>query len=59
MYTNPSTQASPRPDSAVDVAAVEHHEAWEWGWTRNAELWNGRLAMLGFFVVLFAVLSGS
>ncbi|PZD74440.1 hypothetical protein C1752_01285 [Acaryochloris thomasi RCC1774] len=59
MYTNLSTQANPRSNSVVEAAAVEHHEAWKWGWTRNAELWNGRLAMLGFFLVLFAVLAWS
>ncbi|MDJ0677728.1 MAG: chlorophyll a/b-binding protein [Calothrix sp. MO_167.B42] len=23
--------------------------AWRWGFTPQAEIWNGRLAMLGFF----------
>ena len=27
--------------------------AWEWGWTKNAELWNGRLAMAGWLMLLF------
>ncbi|KAM7274600.1 hypothetical protein ACFE04_016466 [Oxalis oulophora] len=25
---------------------------WEWGWTRSAETWNGRAAMLAVFVLL-------
>lgn len=25
---------------------------WVWGWTRSAETWNGRLAMLALFSVL-------
>lgn len=31
----------------VDVGAV-----WRWGWTRSAEVWNGRLAMLCVFSAL-------
>lgn len=26
--------------------------AWVWGFTTSAENWNGRLAMLGFFLTL-------
>eukprot|EP00195_Chlamydomonas_chlamydogama_P010576 CAMPEP_0202902352 /NCGR_PEP_ID=MMETSP1392-20130828/16804_1 /ASSEMBLY_ACC=CAM_ASM_000868 /TAXON_ID=225041 /ORGANISM="Chlamydomonas chlamydogama, Strain SAG 11-48b" /LENGTH=441 /DNA_ID=CAMNT_0049589101 /DNA_START=343 /DNA_END=1668 /DNA_ORIENTATION=+ len=25
---------------------------WEWGWTKSAETWNGRLAMVAIFVIL-------
>lgn len=25
---------------------------WEWGWTTSAEIWNGRLAMVAFFLIL-------
>ena len=25
---------------------------WEWGWTKNAELWNGRIAMAAWVIVL-------
>ena len=25
---------------------------WEWGWTRSAETWNGRAAMLAVLVLL-------
>eukprot|EP00958_Prasinococcus_capsulatus_P004222 scaffold389_cov382-Prasinococcus_capsulatus_cf.AAC.32 len=32
-------------------------EVWQWGWTRSAETWNGRLAMLALFVLLLVELS--
>jgi ferrochelatase len=25
---------------------------WQWGWTKSAETWNGRIAMLALTVVL-------
>jgi ferrochelatase len=25
---------------------------WKWGWTRSAETWNGRIAMLSIIVIL-------
>ena len=32
---------------------------WEWGWTRSAELWNGRIAMMALSsVLLFEILTG-
>ncbi|MGB0563936.1 MAG: ferrochelatase [Spirulinaceae cyanobacterium] len=34
-------------------------ERWEWGLTVAAEVWNGRLAMLGFFALLVELLSGN
>ncbi len=33
-------------------------EKWEWGWNNSSEVWNGRLAMLGFLAVLLELLSG-
>lgn len=24
---------------------------WEWGWTKSAEIWNGRLAMVGILAI--------
>ncbi len=33
-------------------------ERWEWGMTTAAEVWNGRLAMLGFMGLLFELISG-
>ena len=25
---------------------------WQWGWTKSAETWNGRIAMLAIVIVL-------
>jgi ferrochelatase len=33
-------------------------ERWEWGMTTAAEVWNGRLAMLGFIALMIELLSG-
>ncbi len=33
-------------------------ERWEWGMTTAAEVWNGRLAMLGFMALLIELISG-
>jgi protoporphyrin/coproporphyrin ferrochelatase len=33
-------------------------EKWEWGLTTAAEVWNGRLAMLGFLGVVVEIVSG-
>ena len=33
-------------------------ERWEWGMTPSAEVWNGRLAMLGFLVLLLELWLG-
>ncbi|CAN0865126.1 Ferrochelatase-2, chloroplastic [Linum grandiflorum] len=30
---------------------------WEWGWTKSAETWNGRAAMLAFLLLLFLEVS--
>ncbi|QDZ39738.1 ferrochelatase [Euhalothece natronophila Z-M001] len=34
-------------------------ERWEWGMTTTAEVWNGRLAMLGFIALIIELISGS
>ena len=34
-------------------------EKWQWGLTTAAEVWNGRLAMIGFFGLLVELISGS
>ncbi|AFY59629.1 ferrochelatase [Synechococcus sp. PCC 6312] len=33
-------------------------ERWEWGMTSAAEVWNGRLAMIGFIALLIELISG-
>jgi ferrochelatase len=33
-------------------------EGWEWGMTPSAEVWNGRLAMLGFLILLLELWLG-
>jgi len=34
-------------------------EKWQWGMTTAAEVWNGRLAMLGFIALLVEIVSGN
>ena len=47
-------------DSSKAVApVVEERNAWRWGFTPQAEIWNGRLAMIGFLAAaLIEVFSG-
>ncbi len=33
-------------------------ERWEWGLTTSAEVWNGRIAMLGFIALVFELITG-
>ena len=33
-------------------------ERWEWGLTTTAEVWNGRLAMVGFIALLLELITG-
>jgi protoporphyrin/coproporphyrin ferrochelatase len=33
-------------------------ERWEWGFTLNSEVWNGRIAMVGFLALLLELISG-
>ena len=35
------------------IAQTTDRNAWVWGFTPQAEVWNGRLAMLGFISVVF------
>ncbi|QNP30737.1 chlorophyll a/b-binding protein [Cylindrospermopsis curvispora] len=36
-------------NAAKTVTSVpEDRNAWRWGFTPQAEIWNGRLAMIGF-----------
>lgn len=36
----------------VTAAITEDRNAWKFGFTPQAELWNGRLAMIGFVAAL-------
>jgi ferrochelatase len=33
-------------------------DKWAWGWNNSSEIWNGRLAMVGFSAFLFELISG-
>jgi ferrochelatase len=33
-------------------------ERWQWGMTSTAEVWNGRLAMIGFIALIIELLTG-
>lgn len=33
-------------------------ERWEWGLTTSAEVWNGRIAMLGFIALIIEIVTG-
>lgn len=44
-----------RPEKKVKIYPPER---WEWGMTTAAEVWNGRLAMLGFLALLLELISG-
>ena len=53
------------PEVTLDAAAelptkvkLYPQEKWEWGWNNSSEVWNGRLAMLGFSAFLLELLSG-
>ena len=32
----------------ITASVPEDRNAWRWGFTPQAEVWNGRLAMIGF-----------
>ncbi|MBW4649504.1 MAG: ferrochelatase [Kastovskya adunca ATA6-11-RM4] len=53
----PSRQFSEviRPTKTVKMYPQER---WEWGMTTTAEVWNGRIAMLGFIALVFELVSG-
>ena len=53
------------PEVNLDQAAALNtkvklypQDKWAWGWNNSSEVWNGRLAMLGFSAFLLELLSG-
>ncbi|MBW4420834.1 MAG: ferrochelatase [Myxacorys californica WJT36-NPBG1] len=44
-----------RPEKNMKMYPQEN---WEWGMTTSAEVWNGRLAMLGLIALIAEILSG-
>jgi hypothetical protein len=41
------------------TSVTEDRNAWRWGFTPQAEIWNGRLAMIGFLAAtLIELFSG-
>jgi protoporphyrin/coproporphyrin ferrochelatase len=59
-------QAASSP--SIDLALVTQmkkkiklypQEKWEWGLTTAAEVWNGRVAMLGFFAIALEIVLGN
>lgn len=59
------TQALDGPEVNLDQAAqlpkkvkLYPQDKWAWGWNNSSEVWNGRLAMLGFSAFLLELISG-
>jgi ferrochelatase len=58
-------QALAGPEINLDQAAelptkvkLYPQDKWAWGWNNSSEVWNGRLAMVGFLAFLIELLSG-
>ena len=58
-------QALEGPEVNLDQAAalptrvkLYPQDKWAWGWNNSSEVWNGRLAMVGFSAFLLELLSG-
>ncbi|MCU0527946.1 MAG: ferrochelatase [Cyanobium sp. Prado107] len=58
-------QALEGPEVNLDQAAslprkvkLYPQDRWAWGWNNSSEVWNGRLAMLGFSAFLLELISG-
>ncbi|MCM0592351.1 MAG: high light inducible protein [Gloeotrichia echinulata IR180] len=41
----------------VNAPVTEDRNAWAWGFTPEAEVWNGRLAQIGFLAAILIELS--
>ena len=53
---SPDTSAEPPAEPLVEPVSSEELNAWRRGFTPQAEIWNGRLAMLGLAVGLTVLL---
>ncbi len=43
----------------INAPVIQDRNAWRWGFTPQAEIWNGRLAMIGFLAAaLIEIFSG-
>jgi ferrochelatase len=58
-------QAMAGPEVNLDQAAqlptkvkLYPQDKWAWGWNNSSEVWNGRLAMVGFSAFLLELISG-
>ena len=54
---SPSLKLSEVPQMEKQVKMYPQ-EGWEWGLTTSAEVWNGRIAMLGFIALILELISG-
>jgi protoporphyrin/coproporphyrin ferrochelatase len=54
---SPSLKLSEVPQMEKQVKMYPQ-ESWEWGLTTSAEVWNGRIAMLGFIALIVELISG-
>lgn len=53
------TDSTKTATPAVSNSVADDRNAWRWGFTPQAEIWNGRLAMIGFLAAaLIEILSG-
>ncbi len=54
---SPSLKLDEVPQMSKQVKMYPQ-ENWEWGLTTSAEVWNGRIAMIGFLALLIELFSG-
>lgn len=54
LQPNRSTTMSnfTKTSTTTPVTAAQDRNDWRWGFTPQAEVWNGRLAMIGFVAAL-------